>query len=319
MTTICLSSGHGLHVRGASGVLDEVNESRRVVNRVAELLRAAGVTVHVFHDDASRNVSANLNAIVAFHNGRTRDRDVSCHFNAFSPTDNPRGTEVLHRTQQTLASEVSAAMARAGGFVNRGQKHRTNLAFLNRTSRPAILLEVCFVDSTHDAALYRRNFESICAAIAASISGVKIEVPPISPPPSPPPTQPMPSGNNVVEIEITAKGDAAVFINGDQINDAASTNRLELTLEHHGDVIVDINGEDFQVGKPLPLRPILRNGSRGDAVRWLQNTLRVTPVDGIFGPITERAVREFQQQHGLTVDGIVGPLTYAQLDKINVP
>ncbi|MFZ9886691.1 MAG: peptidoglycan-binding protein, partial [Myxococcota bacterium] len=34
---------------------------------------------------------------------------------------------------------------------------------------------------------------------------------------------------------------------------------------------------------------------------------------GVFGPVTERAVREFQQRHGLSADGIVGPETFGAL------
>jgi len=166
---VCISSGHSRFVSGAVGVLNEVNEARRVVPVVARHLRSAGATVTEFHDDVSRTQSANLGAIVAYHNRQNRDLDVSVHFNAFQKTENPRGTEVLHRSNQALAARVSRAMADAAGFINRGAKTRTDLSFLNRTNKPAILLEVCFVDSAADARLYNRHFEDICRSIAESI------------------------------------------------------------------------------------------------------------------------------------------------------
>ncbi|WP_286141808.1 peptidoglycan-binding domain-containing protein [Bacillus sp. AFS001701] len=44
----------------------------------------------------------------------------------------------------------------------------------------------------------------------------------------------------------------------------------------------------------------------------MQKELGIT-ADGIFGPITDRAVRNFQKKNGLTVDGKVGPKTWAKL------
>lgn len=41
----------------------------------------------------------------------------------------------------------------------------------------------------------------------------------------------------------------------------------------------------------------------------IQRAVRVT-ADGLFGPITERAVRSYQEHHGLEADGIVGPKTW---------
>jgi peptidoglycan hydrolase-like protein with peptidoglycan-binding domain len=40
-------------------------------------------------------------------------------------------------------------------------------------------------------------------------------------------------------------------------------------------------------------------------------------IDGDFGRATEAAVKEFQQDHGLNQDGVVGPLTYDALEKAN--
>jgi peptidoglycan hydrolase-like protein with peptidoglycan-binding domain len=54
---------------------------------------------------------------------------------------------------------------------------------------------------------------------------------------------------------------------------------------------------------------VVKRGDRGSAVERIQRTLHVRPVDGVFGRITERAVRRFQRRKGLVVDGVVGPAT----------
>jgi murein L,D-transpeptidase YcbB/YkuD len=82
--------------------------------------------------------------------------------------------------------------------------------------------------------------------------------------------------------------------------------------------------------------PVLSQGSTGAWVKLLQRTLNnrylshdfpnspynfhpysqaSTPlaVDGIFGPRTQAAVKDYQKKHGLTVDGKVGPHTWYAL------
>jgi peptidoglycan hydrolase-like protein with peptidoglycan-binding domain len=70
-------------------------------------------------------------------------------------------------------------------------------------------------------------------------------------------------------------------------------------------------------------RPDLKRGDQGDDVRFLQERLvahlqndgiRLSAVDGDFGPITEASVEHFQQLHGLSADGIVGEQTWQLLE-----
>ena len=58
---------------------------------------------------------------------------------------------------------------------------------------------------------------------------------------------------------------------------------------------------------------LLSSGSEGRQVQLLQQALGSIKVDGVFGEETEEAVRAFQTSRGLTVDGVVGPLTSAAL------
>ena len=54
-----------------------------------------------------------------FHNAQgPHDYDVSVHFNAYSNTFKPMGTECLYLTQQELAKKVSQAVSDAGELIN---------------------------------------------------------------------------------------------------------------------------------------------------------------------------------------------------------
>ena len=57
---------------------------------------------------------------------------------------------------------------------------------------------------------------------------------------------------------------------------------------------------------------LLKQGTRGDAVKKLQEKLGVG-ADGQFGPGTEKAVRDYQQKYGLVADGASGPATLANM------
>jgi len=67
--------------------------------------------------------------------------------------------------------------------------------------------------------------------------------------------------------------------------------------------------------------PLIKKGSKGDIVNYLQYKLlsrlyNPGEVDGIFGNKTLNAVKQFQRDNRLSVDGIVGPKTWAKLKPI---
>jgi peptidoglycan hydrolase-like protein with peptidoglycan-binding domain len=78
------------------------------------------------------------------------------------------------------------------------------------------------------------------------------------------------------------------------------------------------SGKPSKPSKPTtPTKPKLgkwlRNGSTGDNVKYLQAALGGLKVDGIFGALTQAAVRKFQKQQGIQIDGVVGPQTWSRL------
>ncbi|MFE8697995.1 N-acetylmuramoyl-L-alanine amidase [Cytobacillus sp. FJAT-53684] len=155
---------------GANGILNEVTEARKVTKRVYEILKGSSVPCTYFEDNTSSNKNQNLNTLVNHHNA---DRDgliVSIHLNAGGDSSKGIGTEVLYSTQKELAAKVANAISDASGLINRGAKQRNDLAVLAKTYEPAILIEVCFVNSSVDAAAYRQNFEKICQAIANELA-----------------------------------------------------------------------------------------------------------------------------------------------------
>ena len=71
-----------------------------------------------------------------------------------------------------------------------------------------------------------------------------------------------------------------------------------------------------------PVNKTIRKGNKGELVKKCQQllvkhgySLGICGVDGDFGTATEKAVKEFQKDNGLKVDGIVGESTWAALEK----
>ena len=278
---VVISSGHSINCQGASDIINEVTEAKRVVDRVAELIRANGGTCYKYHDTASSS-SVNLANIVNFHNKYKDGIDVSVHFNAYSHVDKPMGVEVCYYSASSLAAQVSKAIADAAGFIDRGAKQRTGLYFLRKCAKPAILIEVCFVDSVKDVELYRANFEKICRAIAKSLIGEVNDAP---------------TPTNTVKVDNWVK-------------------RLQQECNNQGFSNQVVDG----IPGPATLKgcPLLKIGARGNITKLLQEKLvslgyNTNGVDGIFGNGTKNAVIKYQKSRGLSADGIVGQNTWRKL------
>ena len=292
-----ISSGHSINCQGASDIINEVTEAKKVVDRVYDIIKASGKACYKYHDTSSSS-SQNLVNIVNWHNGFKDGVDVSIHFNAYTHTNKAMGTEVCYYSQPTLAKEVSKNIAISGGFIDRGAKQRTGLYFLKHTNKPAILIEVCFVDSVADVNLYRANFEKICQAIAKSLIGqISTSVPatpvnntPVATAP-PTPAVSKPTGDDWVK-------------------------RLQAECNRQGfsnQVVDGIAGPNTLKGCPL-----LKIGARGNITKLLQEKLTslgygTNGVDGIFGNGTKNAVIKYQKSKGLSADGIVGQNTWRKL------
>ena len=126
-----------------------------------------------------------------------------------------------------------------------------------------------------------------------------------------------------------------LYVGGDTVIEAMGTINGVTTSKvtagkwtHWGELTgVFYENAEFAVSENSdPVLPVgkltVRKGSKGDAVRELQTILLklgydLGPcgIDGDFGKATEAAVRSFQSDHRLTVDGIAGKNTWAELGK----
>ena len=103
------------------------------------------------------------------------------------------------------------------------------------------------------------------------------------------------------------------------------------------DILKYYYGDDIEIVTNVPVRDLtpsypgtpLRLGSSGEGVLTVQGALnriaqnypaipKIYPVDGLFGPSTEEAVKAFQRIFNLNPDGIVGASTWYQIIAIYV-
>ena len=167
---IAIAGGHSAIARGASGYLDEYDCDRAFVAQLIPAFESQGWYVTDCSNEES-DVSAELREECRIANASGADLFIAVHFNAGGGT----GTEVWHypgSSAESYAESVSAELASALGLRNRGAKATTGLYVLNRTTMPAILIEVCFVDTEQDAdAWWATSWNALCGAVVRGLGG----------------------------------------------------------------------------------------------------------------------------------------------------
>ena len=173
---IAVRGGHCPNINGASALINELTEDRKVKDAVIKYLKELGHTVlDVTPPDSISSLSADLSYGVNKANNWGADLFVSIHFNnAYSTYNGALGTEVCVYSENDVAGRVVNGLASLG-FKNRGQKVRTGLYELKNTKMKSMIIEVCFVEATEDVALYQRlGADTIGKNIAESITNKKI-------------------------------------------------------------------------------------------------------------------------------------------------
>jgi peptidoglycan hydrolase-like protein with peptidoglycan-binding domain len=66
----------------------------------------------------------------------------------------------------------------------------------------------------------------------------------------------------------------------------------------------------------VDIKDTLKVGSKGVGVEEIQKILKITPKDGKYGPQTKGCVKDFQKKQRIKDDGVVGPITKKELEKL---
>lgn len=291
MTAYNVHGGHSLKCRGASGLLDEVNEDRKVKNRVIELLRARGATVYDCTDDTSTTKNENLRTIVTKCNGHKVDLDVSIHLNA----GGGHGVETWGYSDNVrdVGSRISSNISKALNITNRGFKISTKLYVLRKTHSQAILIECCFVDSKEDHDKW--NVDKCANAIVDALLNTTTTN--VSKPVAQP-TQPQHRFNLIVDGKVGRGTVKALqsFLNVG-FNDGILSGQLASTRKYH---LAFVNGSIvYGTGGSATVKALQRwlgvkvDGYMGaDTIKALQRKLGVK-ADGYFGAETAKALQTY--------------------------
>lgn len=285
MSKFLIDCGHTLS-GGDTGAIGcgklEQNLTREVGSKVIAKLQALGHTVVNCTVDYASTLSESLAARVNKANNAGGDLYVCIHFNASNGAGH--GTEVFtyNGKELTQARNVLNNIC-ALGYTNRGIKS-ANLYVINHTNMNAMLIECCFIDNASDMSKY--NAENFANAIVKGLVGTTTST--------------------------TTNTNTGSTTNTTNSNYNPHLEDLQQAYNNQYGKNIYVDGIRGNQTEEMLRTVILKVGSRGDVVGWVQCRVGAG-IDNIFGQETKNKVKEFQQRNGLVVDGIVG---YNTLNKL---
>ncbi|WP_253198940.1 N-acetylmuramoyl-L-alanine amidase [Clostridium estertheticum] len=178
MSKIAVRGGHNFACPGASAIIDETTEDRKIKDVVIKYLKLAGEdTLDVTPSNCGENEDLNYGTNAA--NNAKADLFIPIHFNkAYDSYNGKIGSEVWLNPNNATSVAVGNRIVNkleALGFKNRGLKDGINgehLHDIKASNMPSILVEVCFVEATEDVSLYKKlGADVIGKSIAEGIVG----------------------------------------------------------------------------------------------------------------------------------------------------